>query len=166
MYFFLLGRCQGTSYESGFKILMSYLLDLKSHATSPEIEEFLDSHSMSKSKVYQMTQRHGDLRTKKHLEYLRSDPKIALGVDGKKSNVRQQHGRMSQKDKEVIIDQVTKKYIGFFIPESGEARILAQAFYSYLEEIGAVDSLLSLSLDGPNQNVGEDNGFLRYLKFI
>lgn len=108
-----------------------------------------------------MTQRYGILRAQKHLENLKSNPIIALGVDGKKSNVRQQHGRMLQKDKEVIIDQITKKYIGFFIPETGEARILAQAFYSYLEEIGAVDSLLSLSLDGPNQNVGEDNGFLR-----
>ena len=64
------------------------------------------------------------------------------------------------------LDQITKKYIGFFIPESGEARIHAQTFYDYLKKINAVHSLLGLSLDGPNHNVGPDNGFLRQVELL
>ena len=104
-------RCQD-SYETGFQILNSFLLDLKTHAPSQEIQKFLNSHFLCKTKVAQMTRRFGLLRAEKHLEYLKSDPKKVLGVDGKKSDVRQQHGRLKTEDKQVVIGE--KHVIDFF----------------------------------------------------
>ena len=99
-----IGRCQGTSYESGFRIISSYNLDLKSLATTPEIHEFLDNNFMSKTKMYNMTQKYGKLRANKHFEHLKFNPELfVLGVDGKKSDVRQKYGRLLQQDKQVII---------------------------------------------------------------
>ena len=99
-----IGRCQGTSYESGFRIISSYNLDLKSLAKTPEIHQFLDSNFMSKTKMYNMTQKYGKLRATKHFELLKFNPELfVLGVDGKKSDVRQKYGRLLQQDKQVII---------------------------------------------------------------
>ena len=105
-----------------------------------------------------MDARYGSLRAEKNLF---GSGRFVLGVDGKKSDVRQKHGRMLKQDKQVIIDQITKKYLNFFIPEEGDARSMALAFYEYLKKSKLEDILLALSLDGENKNVGADYGFLR-----
>ena len=53
-----------------------------------------------------------------------------------------------------FIDQITKKYIGFFIPEEGDALAMAHAFYDFLKKNGLEKVLLALSLDGENKNTG------------
>ena len=52
------------------------------------------------------------------------------------------------------IDQITKKYVGFFIPEEGDALAMAHAFYQFLKKNGLEKILLALSLDGENENTG------------
>ena len=54
----------------------------------------------------------------------------------------------------VFLDQITKKYIGFFIPEEGDALAMAHAFYDFLKKNGLEKVLLALSLDGENKNTG------------
>ena len=51
-------------------------------------------------------------------------------------------------------DQITKKYIGFFIPEGGDALAMALAFYDYVKKHGLEKILLAMSLDGENKNTG------------
>ena len=55
-----------------------------------------------------------------------------------------------------FVDQITKKYVGFFIPEDGDALAMAHAFYEFLKKNGLEKVLLSLSLDGENKNTGTD----------
>ena len=95
-----LRRCK-VSYWYGFEILSSQLLDLRRHAKMyPEIQEFLDKHFLSPTKLENMDKRYGKERAEKHLK---NGFFPVLGVDGKKSDVRQKHGRLLKQDKQVII---------------------------------------------------------------
>ena len=49
-----------------------------------------------------------------------------------------------------FLDQITKKYLGFFIPEEGDALAMAHAFYDFLKKNGLEKILQALSLDGKN----------------
>ena len=93
-------RCRMSAW-SGFEVMNSLILDLRKNAP-PEIQKFLDQHFLSSGKVENMVKRYGEERAKKHLENC-FNQLLALGVDGKKSNVRQKHGRLLQQDKQVII---------------------------------------------------------------
>ena len=110
-----------------------------------------------------MARRHGFWRSQEHLK---TGPFIALGDDGKRSDVRQQHGQMINQDKIVIIDQVTKKYIDFFFVKKDEGSALHHTnhFLKILEKYNSLESLLSLNLDGCAGNTGVNHGFLRTLE--
>ena len=90
-----LRRCQ-VSYQYGFGIMNSQVLDLISHARTPEIRAFLKRHILSPSKVQNMTERYGSTRAEQHLK---SGPFIVIGDDGKMSLVRQRNGRFKKEDK-------------------------------------------------------------------
>ena len=136
---------------------------MKTHTTSEEIQQFLDRQFLSKTKLYNMAIRHGFWKSQQHLK---SGPFIALGDDGKRSNVRQKHGQMINQDKIVIIDQVTLKYVDFFFvkKEEGSALHHTNHFLNILEKYNSVKSLLSLNLDGCSGNTGVNGGFLRRLE--
>ena len=104
-----LRRCK-VSYWYGFEILSSQLLDLRSHAP-PEIQAFLDKHFLSPTKLQNMDKRYGKERAEKHLK---NGFFPVLGVDGKKSDVRQKHGRFLKQDKQVIIG-TSNKLISFIL---------------------------------------------------
>ena len=89
------------SFITGFQVSSSYLLDLRNQAP-PEIQAWLDLHFLSPTKMKNMDKRYGLKRSEEHLKSGYGQ-RFALGVDGKKSDVRQQHGRLLQQDKQVII---------------------------------------------------------------
>ena len=51
----------------------------------------------------------------------------------------------------IFTDQITKKYLGFFIPEEGDALAMAHAFYDFLKKNGLEKVLQGLSLDGKHR---------------
>ena len=61
------------------------------------------------------------------------------------------------------MDQITKKYIDFFIPDDGLARTHAMHLYQKLVKYNSLKILLAMSLDGCSFNTGVDSGMYIYL---
>ena len=166
-----------SSYDTGFQIMNSQLLDLRSHTLSPEILKFLEDHHLSRSKVWNMAKRYGFAMEEEHLmAFLRKV--VVLGDDGKKSEVRQSNGRMKKEEKITLMDQHTKKYLDFFIPKAQEncpsceectgncALAHVHALLSKLTKYDLLEVLLGLSLDGENKNTGPNGGIIRRLEIL
>ena len=166
-----------SSYDTGFQIMNSQLLDLRSHTLSPEILKFLEEHHLSRSKVWNMAQRYGFAMEEQHLmAFLRNV--IVVGDDGKKSEVRQSNGRMKKEEKITLMDQHTKKYLDFFIPKAQEncptckectgncALAHVHELLSKLTKYDLMEVLLGLSLDGENKNTGPNGGIIRRLEIL
>ena len=45
---------------------------------------------------------------------------ISVGIDGKKSDVIQEHSQKEKADKQTVIDNVTRQYVSHFIPSGGK----------------------------------------------
>ena len=170
-----------SSYDTGFQIMNSQLLDLRSQTSSPEILQFLEEHHLSRSKIWNMAKRHGFAREEEHLKAFQRNI-IVLGDDGKKSDVRQSNGRMKKEEKITLMDQHTKKYIDFFIPKalpkcptctrddkecSGNCALAhVHELLSKLNKYDLMEVLLGLSLDGENKNTGPNGGIIRRMEII
>ena len=169
-------RC-GSSYDTGFQIMNSQLLDLRSHTTSLVILEFLEKHHLSRSKIWNMAWRYGFTRENEHLKLFRRNV-VVLGDDGKKSEVRQSNGRMKKEEKITLMDQHTKKYLDFFIPKAQEncptceectgncALSHVHELLSKLNKYDLMEVLLGLSLDGEVKNTGPNGGIIRRMEIL
>ena len=155
-----------SSYDTGFQIMNSQLLDLRSHTSSLEILRFLEEHHLCRSKVFNMAKRYGFAIEEEHLKAFQRNV-FVLGDDGKKSEVRQSNGRLKKEEKITLMDQHTKKYLDFFIPKaqkkcptceecSGNCALAhVHELLSKLTKYDLMEVLLGLSLDGENKNTGK-----------
>ena len=64
------------------------------------------------------------------------------------------------------MDQITKKYVDFFIPDDTLARTHAMHLYQKLIKYNSLEILLGMSLDGCSFNTGIDSGVLRCLELL
>ena len=166
-----------SSYDTGFQIMNSQLLDLRSHTSSIEILKFLEEHHLCRSKVFNMAKRYGFAIEEEHLKIFRRNV-FVLGDDGKKSEVRQSNGRLKKEEKITLMDQHTKKYLDFFIPKALEkcptceectgncALAHVHELLSKLTKYDLMEVLLGLSLDGENKNTGPNGGIIRRLEIL
>ena len=84
------------------------------------------SQLLSPEKVRKMKQKH-----QFHLmdQHKKNTGYKVLGVDGKKSDVKVARNQKEKIDKQTVIDQVEKKFVGHFTPSNGEGPTLAHGLF-------------------------------------
>ena len=96
-----------------------------------------------------------------------------VGFDGKRmatriliknENTGHWHPKVVVQDHYVLLTEPDSAYLGHVTPRDGSGKSIGMAIYDYLEKNNLLTSIISVSADGTNVNVGASQGAIRFLE--